>query len=174
MLRLMLLRHAKSDRSAIDAPDHERMLNQRGRTAATRIGAYLADESLLPTLVLCSTATRTRETCERIVAAFPHRPAIRFERRLYLATPEAVINLVATTPGNKRSLLVIGHNPGMHIAAQTLASAGNSKVRAQLQEKFPTAAVAVIDFDIASWAGVTSHEGHLERFVTPKEIMRTD
>lgn len=168
----MLLRHAKSDRANADVADHDRKLNERGRAAASAVGAYLVAEELTPALVLCSTATRTRETCDYLVADFGQRPSIRYERRLYLATPEAIINIVAALPNSIRSVLVIGHNPGLHFAAQAIASAGKAKARTRLHEKFPTAALAVIDFETTDWRDVKACNGRLERFVKPKEIMQ--
>ncbi len=151
MLRLMLLRHAKSDRSVAGASDHERTLNPRGRTAAVTMGTYMAAEKLVPALILCSTATRTRETCERIIAAFPHPPPIHYERRLYEAGPDTIVDLVAAMPADARSILLIGHNPGLQLTALSLAGPGSGKRLANLREKFPTAALAVIAFDFDAW-----------------------
>jgi phosphohistidine phosphatase len=173
MLRLMLLRHAKSDWSVGGQPDRDRKLNQRGRAAATQMGAYMGAEKLLPTLILCSTAARTRETCNRLIAAFAH-PPIHYERQLYEAAPETIIDLIAATSGDVRDLLVIGHNPGLQLAALKLVAAGSAEQRADLRDKFPTAALAVIDFDIDAWSAVKSGKGRLERFTVPRQISQAD
>jgi phosphohistidine phosphatase len=174
MLRLMLLRHAKSDWSVAGASDHERPLNERGRTAAVKMGAYMAAEKLIPALILCSTATRTRETCKRVVAAFPRQPSIHYERRLYEAGPETIVDLIAAMPDDAQTILVIGHNPGLQLAALSLIAPASTKPHANLREKFPTAALAVIEFEFGAWSGLKSREGRLERFVTPRDIGRTD
>jgi phosphohistidine phosphatase len=174
MLRLMLLRHAKSDWSAAGASDHERPLNARGRAIAPAIGRYMARERLLPALVLCSTATRTRETCELLTAEFPQRPPIHYERRLYEAAPETIIKVIAATTNDVHTLLVIGHNPGLQLTALTLATRAHAKQREKLHEKFPTAGLAVADFDAKAWTEILPAGGALERFVTPRDISETD
>lgn len=174
MRHLMLLRHAKSDWSATGTADHDRTLNARGRSAATRMGKYMAKQMLIPVRILCSTATRTRETCALLTAKFPRQVPVDFEDRLYEAAPETIVDLIAATPQNVRSLLVIGHNPGMQLAALSLCENGHSEHRAKLAEKYPTAALAIIDFETGTWTAVKSEPGHLERFVVPREIAQAD
>jgi len=173
MLRLMLLRHAKSDWSVAGAADHDRTLNARGRAAATLMGQYIARERLLPSAILCSSAERTRETCDRVTKEFSRTVPVHFERRLYEASPDRIIELISGTPNDETALMVIGHNPGMQLAALSLITEGNTKMRAKLAEKFPTAALAIIDFAISDWGGVPAG-GRLERFVIPREIAQAD
>ncbi len=166
MPRLMLLRHAKSDRPA-GVEDHDRPLSRRGRAAAPRIGAYLAGHGLMPARVICSTAKRARETGALLGPAFAHSPRVDFDERLYLAEFEAILALVHALPREDDSVLLIGHNPGLHEAALALVGAGDAGLRRALEEKFPTAALAVIDFR-GEWPAVRARSGRLERFVTPK------
>jgi phosphohistidine phosphatase len=174
MLRLMLLRHAKSEWANAVGGDHERPLNARGRDAAPKIGAYLARAKIVPALVLCSTAQRTRQTCELVTASFDTAPAIRFRDDLYLAEAEAIIGIVRQTPDTVRSLMIVGHNPGIHQAAADLTGSGSAEARQLLAAKFPTAALAVLDFATGDWAGVGLHAGKLDRFVTPRLLARED
>lgn len=174
MLRLMLLRHAKSDWSGTGTSDHERTLNARGRSAAPVIGRYMAQERLLPSLVLCSTATRTRETCDLVTAEFSHLPPIHYERRLYEAAPETIIKIIAAAPNDVHTLLVIGHNPGLQLTALTLVTRAHARQQEKLREKYPTAALAVIDFDARAWAGMLAASGVLERFITPRDVSLAD
>jgi phosphohistidine phosphatase len=174
MLRLMLLRHAKSDWSATGTSDHERKLNARGRAAAPVMGRYLIQEQLLPSFVICSTAERTRETCDLVMAEFSKPPPIHYERRLYEASPETIIKIIAATPDDVHTLLVIGHNPGLQLTALMLATRAHAKQREKLREKFPTAALAVIDFDAKAWTGILPAGGALERLVTPRDVSDTD
>ena len=115
MLRLMLLRHAKSDWSVAGAAIMSGRSIERGRTAAAEIGAYMAAEKLVPALILCSTATRTRETCERVVAAFARPPSITTNAGCIEAGPETIVDLIAALPADARTILVIGHNPGLQL-----------------------------------------------------------
>ena len=173
MRRVMLLRHAKSDWS-LGGGDHARLLNDRGRDAAPKIGAYILQASLVPELILCSTAERTRQTCDLVTAAFAKAPKTVFEDGLYLAEPETIISFVRDAPKKVRSLMIIGHNPGIHQAASDLTGSGNAEDRERLSAKYPTAALAVIDFAIDDWSEIALHAGKLDRFITPRLLPGED
>src|SRR5258708_28344602 len=124
MLRLMLLRHAKSSWSSPGMQDAARPLNGRGEAAARLMGGYMARHSLIPHRVLCSPARRTRETWAAIAAQWPAGIEAVFDERLYVATPQAILAVVRAQENAARTLLVIGHNPGLHEAAGLLIAAG--------------------------------------------------
>ena len=168
MRRLILLRHAKSDRPA-GVADHERPLNGRGRRAAPAVGAHLAQEGFRPDLALVSTATRTRETWEA-VASLLGAPEAKWHAEIYEAPAERILGVIRGAPDTAETVIVIGHNPGLGDLATTLAGAGPRKERARLATEFPTAAYAVIDFDVADWRAIAPGEGRLERFVRPRDI----
>ena len=111
MRRLMLLRHAKSNWPA-GVADRDRPLAARGREAAPVMGRYLADEMLLPDLVLISPAKRTVETWELVLSMLPEKPATQYEPRIYEAKPGALLYVVQETEPSVKTLLMIGHNPG--------------------------------------------------------------
>jgi phosphohistidine phosphatase len=170
MRRLMLLRHAKSDWSSPGMPDRERPLNARGAGDARTMGVYLARHALVPDRILCSPAERTRQTAEAIVKGWPAAVEITYSDRLYEASPEAILSLVRAVAPEVHGLLVIGHNPGLQEAARMLIAAGDIEPRERLHEKFPTAALAVIDFPIDAWSKLHRQSGRLDRFVTPRWI----
>src|SRR4029450_4055754 len=87
-MRLMLLRHAKSEKPEAGMSDHARRLNARGKRDAPVSGAYRAHHALIPDLVLVSMAERTRQTWERVAAALPTPPRVVYEDRLYNAGAE--------------------------------------------------------------------------------------
>jgi phosphohistidine phosphatase len=174
MRRLMLLRHAKSEWAKAGGGDHERPLNARGREAAPKIGAYLARAKIVPELVLCSTAERTRQTCELVTAAFDKAPPVRFRHELYLAEPGAIVGLVRETPDQVHAVMIVGHNPGIHQAAADLTGTGDDEARELLAAKFPTGALAIIDFATQDWPGIGLHSGKLDRFITPRLLARED
>ncbi|MGP9821468.1 SixA phosphatase family protein [Salinarimonas sp. NSM] len=168
MRRLILFRHAKSAYpDGVD--DHDRPLDARGRADAPRMGAYLAAEALLPDLVLVSSARRTQETFGLAGAAIGPVET-REEPRIYEAPAERLLGVVRETPDAVRTLMLVGHNPGMEDLASTLVGYGDRYAFARLQQKFPTAAIAVIDLDAERWADVVPREGRLDRFVTPKGL----
>src|SRR5262249_31800216 len=161
MRRLMLLRHAKSDRSDPGARDHDRVLNARGREAAPRIGAYMASHGLIPDLVICSTAMRARQTWELAATAFAEPPALVHDARIYENNPRILLDLITETKLTVHVLLLVGHNPSFEVLAELLTASGHGDARQRLREKFPTAALAVIDFPIDTWPRVHPHSGRL-------------
>jgi phosphohistidine phosphatase len=170
MLRLLLLRHAKSDWSQPGQKDQDRLLARRGRRTAPEIGAYMARHRLIPDRVLCSTAQRTRQTLELVAEKFSAPPPVTFEDGLYNATPDGILQAIRATPREIRTLLVIGHNPGLQAAATALIASGDVEARERLKEKLPTAGLAVIDFPVDDWGKLHRKSGRLERFVTPRML----
>jgi phosphohistidine phosphatase len=170
MRRLMLLRHAKSDWTRPGTRDHERALAPRGREAAPRIGAYMAHHGLTPDLVLCSTATRARETWDLVAPAFAGPPPVTYERLLYEAGANVLFDVVKDTKPSVHVLLLTGHNPGLHDFAQRLIASGDTDARQRLTEKFPTGALAVIDFAVDDWRKLHPRSGRLDRFVVPRAL----
>jgi phosphohistidine phosphatase len=168
MRRLLLLRHAKAERAQPGEEDHDRVLAERGRTDAARLGAYLVRHGLVPDLALVSTSTRTRETWSLVTKAFNQAPPVRFDERIYESSPQAILTVVCEAAPNATTLLVVGHNPGLQELAATLIASGDVDARRRLKEEFPTAAVAVITFAADGWRGVHPHGGRLEHFVGPK------
>jgi phosphohistidine phosphatase len=170
MRRLMLLRHAKSDRSAPGAPDRERQLEARGKETAPKIGAYMAKHGLVPDQALCSTARRTHDTWTLVASAFAKAPPVTFEERVYDATADTILDIVREIDDAARSLLVVGHNPGLHDLAGMLIASGDVEARERLREKFPTAGLAIIDFAYDNWRKLHKRAGRLDRFVTPRSL----
>lgn len=170
MRRLMLLRHAKSDWSAPGGCDLDRPLSARGREAAPKMGAYMARHALMPDLVLASPAKRVAETLEHVLLAFKTSPKIQHEQRIYESGADTLLAAIKETPKAVHSLLLVGHNPGMAELASLLIAAGDVQARQQLIEKFPTAALAVIDFPFDDWTKVHPKAGRLDRFVVPRVL----
>ena len=170
MLRLMLLRHAKSDWSSPGMQDSARPLNERGEAAARLMGGYMARHSLIPQRVLCSPARRTRETWAGIAAQWAADAEVVFDERLYAATRQVLLSIIRSQDAVARTVLVIGHNPGLQEAAELLIAAGDVELRERLREKFPTAALSVIDFAVDKWSRIHNRSGRLDRYVTPRSI----
>ena len=170
MRRLLLLRHTKSSWSEPGASDLERPLNRRGQGAAPRIGAYLARHRLIPDRVLCSTARRARETWELIAAEAPAVPPATFVERLYDASPRTLLDVFRHAEPEAKSLLVVGHNPGLQEVATALIASGDLEDRERLREKLPTGGLVVIDFAIEDWSKLHLRSGRLERFVVPRML----
>jgi phosphohistidine phosphatase len=167
MRRLMLLRHAKTERAEPGERDYDRKLTKRGRADAAVIGAYMARHSLVPHLAVVSPARRTQETWTIIAAAFAKPPRAGNDERIYNANTEALIGLIGETRA-AASLLVIGHNPGLHDVALQLIASGDAKARERVSEKLPTSGLVVIDLAFDDWSRLHRHAGRLAHFVTPR------
>jgi phosphohistidine phosphatase len=138
------------------------------------MGAYIRAKSYEPELVLCSTAERTKETLELVLPALAREPQIRYDRSLYLAEWPVLLAEIRALAGEASPLMVVGHNPGLEQLAVALAlQAQSAAERGRLQklaQKFPTAALAVLDFEIADWSGLKSGLGRLVDYVRPKDL----
>ena len=173
-MRLMLLRHAKAEKAEAGLRDHERHLNARGQHDAPLIGAYMARHALIPDRVMVSTSERTRETWQRLAEALAAVPPVDYEERLYNAGSETILALAKHIEPPVRTLLMIGHNPGLHDLARLLIASGDVEARERLNEGLPTSGLAVIDFAAPDWGKVHPRGGRLERFVSPRSLAAAD
>ena len=168
MHRLHLLRHAKSSYpEGVD--DCERPLTRRGREAARRVGETLQAALGTLDLVLCSTALRTRETAAAVLAGLAEPPRILFEDGLYLAGRAALIRRLRGLDESWGSVMVIGHNPGLHELALSLAAPDSLRYKALAAGKFPTTARASFAID-GHWAGLGEARHVLTQYVTAKSL----
>ncbi len=171
MLKLLLLRHAKSDWADLDHTDHQRPLSNRGLNAAPKMGKYIAGQGITPKLVLSSTATRARQTTQLVTEQFSGEVETRFIDQLYsFSAFHTPLNVIRDNGQSTSPLMLVGHNPTMEELAGELTGAGNSAARALMYEKYPTAALAVIDFDIPKWADLQTGIGTLVQFVRPRDL----
>ncbi|HEV8016283.1 MAG TPA: histidine phosphatase family protein [Stellaceae bacterium] len=165
MKTLYILRHAKAvaeDRE----DDAERPLAKRGRKAAAAMGDYLAASRPAPQLVLCSTARRTRETLDQILPALSPSPEVIYEEGLYLAAARRLHERLQRLPEHAERVLLIGHNPGLHQLASSLASDSSA-----FADGFPTAALAVLRLS-GRWDALRPHQARLLDYQTPKSLNR--
>lgn len=169
MLRLLLIRHAKAVPGEPAADDFERPLAARGHRDAKRLGEYLAEQNLQPTLVLCSAARRTRETLAGLLSGIAANCDARLLRSLYEEEWPAYLTALAEVEPEAGIVALIGHNPTVHELALTLAgevTAGCETVR----QRFPTGAMAAIEFPVATWRDLKPGSGRLTAFVQPRDL----
>ncbi len=164
-LTLILIRHAKSSWANAGEGDHARPLNPRGRRDAPRLGARLATQGHIPDLVLCSDAARTRETLALILPTLPRKPEVSYRAALYHAAPQMMLDELHSAHGG--CVAMIGHNPGIGgLAAGLLAAAPDHPRFAD----YPTAATAVIGFEVAAWSAIAPLTGTLLDFTIPHDL----
>jgi phosphohistidine phosphatase len=176
---LVLLRHAKS--AWPDLPDHERPLAGRGRRDAPVMGRWLRAAGHVPDRVLCSTARRTRETWQLAQPELGTAPSVSFEDRVYEASAAELLDLARGASPKVKTLLIVGHAPGIPELALMLAGAattadlggGSGAVPEaavdRMRAKFPTAAVAVLELT-GSWDELGPGAARLTSFVTPRDV----
>jgi len=166
---LTLLRHAKSGWDDPALRDFDRPLNPRGRQAARAMGRAMKSEGLRFDAILASPAVRVTETLEQVAAGYgPLDPA--WEQRIYLASTETLLDLVRQTPDAVERLLLVGHNPGMETMALLLTSPDAGCLRAEIERKYPTGALAEISLPAERWAEVAEGEGRTTRFIRPRDV----
>jgi len=174
MKTIYLLRHAKSDWDDAALADHDRRLNERGRDAAPRMGAYIKAKRYKPDLVLCSTARRTVETFELVKGDLGREVTVEFEEGLYLAEPRHLMQRLRSQDDAVKAVMFIGHNPGIaQFAIELSASpkdAAEEKVHGRMREKFSTCALAVIQSPAKAWRDVRAGGGTLKDFMRPKDL----
>ncbi|MDF3302230.1 SixA phosphatase family protein [Streptomyces tropicalis] len=165
--RIVLFRHAKADWPQVT--DHERPLAERGRMDAAVAGRRLADSGIPLDLALCSTAHRTRETWKLAVHELPHRPKTVYEERIYEASPGELIAVLNEIPDDVQSVVVIGHNPGIHGLAEVLSGSAEGDARERMGRRgFPAAAFAVLSCD-GSWKSLEPGAAALVDYWAPSE-----
>jgi phosphohistidine phosphatase len=161
MKTVLLLRHGKSKRGPEYETDFERPLAKRGRRDAARMGAFLVEQDLLPDVILCSPAERARRTAERCADAADYQGQIRYEESLYFGNEEDTLELLWSLDDVMSRVLLIGHNPTIEAAIETLS---------RRYARMPTAALARIDFDTDLWIKLFDVGGRLAWVQRPREL----
>ena len=162
MKTLLVQRHAKSSWKHPEGSDHDRPLNKRGRRDAPRMGRFVAAQGLRPDVIVASTARRARRTAEEVARHAGCEGAVQLDRRLYLASPDEIVDVVRGVAGGARRVMVVGHNPGLEDLVARLAGR---------RETLPTAALAALRLSIRSWTELTaSTAGDLAGPWRPREL----
>jgi phosphohistidine phosphatase len=170
MLTLSLLRHAKSSWNDPTLSDRERPLAKRGLNDAPLMGKAMAEHGIDPELVLCSSARRTRDTIALVLPELKVEPKIVFEDALYHASPAEMLKMVHDIQPGARRVMLVGHNPELQALALDLVGSGPKDLRDRLREKYPTAALAVINFANGLWSSIAVNSGTLNLYLTPRDL----
>jgi phosphohistidine phosphatase len=162
MKTLLLLRHGKSNWDDEDLPDHDRPLSTRGKEAAKRVGRLLAEQRLVPDLLVSSTAVRARATAEKVAKKSRYERAIELERKLYLASAATWFDVIRHALDDRKRVLAVGHNPGISEFLNRLTGA---------DEEMPTGALAQVELPIDHWKSLTEKtKGKLVNIWRPREL----
>ena len=161
MKTLFLLRHAKSSWKDSSLADIDRPLNARGLRAAELLGDYVKKQKLSFDLVLSSPALRTRETIEIVLKTANLQTDLRYDQRIYEASPAALIDVITQIEEGQRTVVLVGHNPGIERLIEILTSA---------IVQVSTGTFARIDLKVSQWSKVLESSGQLEWVVKPKDL----
>lgn len=149
--RLTLIRHAKAEDPQL-AEDHERSLTEKGAADARALGHWLRGQGIVPSEVFCSTSARTRETWAGVVESSGIGALVENDRRIYLAHPQTLIEVLREAGGHTTDLVLVGHSPGVPLAVGLLADgSGDEAALTALEEGFPTCTAAVLTVEV-DWA----------------------
>jgi phosphohistidine phosphatase len=162
MKTLLVMRHAKSSWREANIADHDRPLNKRGKRDAPRMGQLMREESLMPDLILTSSAKRALSTAKLAAEVVGYEGEILVSRDLYAAGPDEIIELLCELPEVCNTVLIVGHNPGFEELVDTLTDEAPG---------MPTAALACIELDIDEWEAVGKEaSGSLVNLWLPRNL----
>jgi phosphohistidine phosphatase len=169
MRRLFLIRHAKAEPN-VGRGDHQRRLTGRGRDDAKRVAAALAARRMVPDILVHSGAARAKETAEILAAAWRGKVELQEDERLYDASLATLIEQTRALRREHKHVGLVGHNPGLGELAAALTGSGAKPDLRRLAAKYPTGAVAVLDFPVQRWEEVEPSSGMLALYLTPAEL----
>lgn len=172
MKSLTILRHAKSGWDAPVERDFDRPINARGRRGAELVGQYLKRQQLPVDRIVASPAVRVSETLD-IFQSAANLDALepQWDRRIYLASAATLIDVIRDTGGDADHLLIAGHNPGLEDLLLMLVPDNSSDaLRAEVEEKLPTSAMARLDLDIAEWRQLDVNSARMTFFIRPRDL----
>jgi phosphohistidine phosphatase len=162
MKKIFLMRHAKSSWKDSNIPDHDRPLKKKGEKDAKAMGKMLKGKKLSPDVILCSSAERAKQTAALFKDAISFDGKIEFDDKLYMAEVSDLITAIKKAPKKAKSVMVIGHNPGLEALLQTLTG----KV-----ETLPTSSIAYISVPVDEWSDLSVDvDGKLKKLWRPKDL----
>ena len=171
MKKLGLFRHAKSDWNDARLRDFDRPLNKRGRKGAALMGVHIRDYGVRWNRIIASPAARVTQTIEIAGDAAGDSPPVIWDRRVYLAGSATLMDLLREQEGDPASIIMVGHNPGLEdLIFDLVPDDGRSPLRDIVEDKFPTAAFAVIELAIDRWADIAENCGRLIHLVRPRDL----
>jgi phosphohistidine phosphatase len=164
MKTLFIMRHAKSSWDYADLSDFERPLNERGLETAPLMGEVMKDNGFIPELIVSSPARRAQQTAEIVKTTAAFEAEIRFDERIYEASPLRLLEVVSGIEDRFSSAMIVGHNPGLEGLIRNLTG----KI-----EPMSTAALAVVDLEIDSWSEIGRAAGTLRKLIRPKDEIKS-
>lgn len=160
MKNLYLIRHAKSDWSDESKGDFDRGLNKRGQKAILTMANALKEKQIMPDLILCSAAKRTKLTAKGLANQIGYTGKIKYIDALYMAEAETTLTLIQNVHDKYETLFIVGHNPETTELSNIMTNADIYNV--------PTLGIVGIKLPINSWKNLNISAGTLKFFIYPK------
>lgn len=171
MKRLILLRHAKSSWDDPVKRDFDRPLNAKGERAAKLMGEHMQEIGMTFDAVIASPAVRVAETLDSVAAGYGEPIEAEWDRRAYLASNMTLLDIVHEASDEYDSIILSGHNSGLEdLVLLLVPDTKGDKARALVEEKFPTCALAEMEFPVDSWEDIAPGTGTLLRYVRPRDL----
>ena len=164
MKTLFVLRHAKSSWDNFDLSDFERPLNKRGLKTAPLMGEMMYRKGFQPTLIISSPAKRAKQTAILIKETAQIRGEIRYDERIYEASPFQLLEVVSELSEKAESAMIVGHNPGLE---------GLVKILTGRMRTMPTATLAIIDLNVEKWSEAVADSGTLQKLIRPRDDLKS-
>lgn len=158
MKTIYLLRHAKSSWDDANLADFDRPLNRRGLKTIPLVAEKIIESRFQIDLILSSPAARTGQTATLIKEAARLNAEIRFDERIYEASPQRLLEVIAEVSDDKNSVMIVGHNPGLE---------GCVKILTGETWSMKTAALAVIESDVERWREIAAGAGKVRTVISP-------
>jgi phosphohistidine phosphatase len=159
---LYILRHAKSSWDKPDLADFDRPLNERGLIAAPFMGEIIYDKQFQPDVILSSPAKRSKQTAILVKETAELKARIKYDDRIYEASPQILLQVVAEIDNKHESVMLVGHNPGIE---------GFIRYLTGKTVQMPTAALALIELNVNGWRDTDADDGKLKTVIRPKDEM---
>ena len=174
MKTLTLFRHAKSGWDSPVSRDFDRPINARGMRGSKLMGQHARNLGLAWDHVLSSPAVRCTETLDGFWEGYGRILHPKWDRRIYLASGATLLDVIQELPDSDERVIMCGHNPGLEeVALMLVPDVKSDALRDSLEMKFPTASLAVLEFDVADWASAKQSSARLTRFIRPRDLDST-
>jgi len=166
MKTLLLMRHGKSSWKDDSLEDFRRPLKKRGKKDSKKMAKVIAQNNLIPDIILSSSATRARETVEIVAETLEFQNRIVFYDELYMGEPSDIINAINNLTDDYNLVMIVGHNPGLEATLQIV----DGEI-----EALPTAGLGQLVLVLDSWKELSFETmGELVGFWTPKSLAEED
>ncbi|MBB6123322.1 SixA phosphatase family protein [Sphingobium subterraneum] len=171
MKSLTLLRHAKSGWDDPVARDFDRPVNEKGKKAAEMMGRYAREQGMQFDLMLSSPAVRCGDTLDAFFLGYGDAIDPHWDRRIYLASSSTLLDVLHDTPADIDRVIMVGHNPGLEdLILDLVPDDGSSSLRDAVEAKFPTASIAVMEWDGDDWNSLGKSPARLTLFKRPRDL----